>query len=262
MAFRCWQVGLHIQHERIVIVAVQRERVGWALRRWWSIPLPESAAERGIVIQSDDMVNALRSWRRELPLQHQVALAFPASRTLQKTIPRPAMTLRERDSTQWVASNMAKRMEMDAAALCFDYAPDESPREYRVTVAQQREVVALQQVAQKLNLQAVAITPDASALHYFLPFLSEPEQGVVWRDADAWLWATSHHWGATDFSQATTLSELHPHVQQPLTLCTAQPATEPHLDPWSLIVKRQPPLPPDSDAFTVAIALALGANAW
>ncbi|KFC04731.1 PilM family type IV pilus biogenesis protein [Trabulsiella guamensis ATCC 49490] len=262
MAFRCWQVGLHIQHERIVIVAVQRERVGWSLRRWWSIPLPASAAERGIVIQSDCMVKVLRSWRRELPLQHQVALAFPASRTLQKTIPRPAMTLRERDSTQWVASHMAKRMEMDAAALCFDYAPDDSPREYRVTVAQQREVVALQQMAQKLNLQAVAITPDASALHHFLPYLAQPEQGVVWRDADAWLWATNNRWGATEFSQAVTISELRSHVQQPLTLCTAQPATEPHFDPWSIIIKRQPPLPPDSDAFAVAIALALGVYAW
>ncbi|KNC93604.1 hypothetical protein [Trabulsiella odontotermitis] len=262
MSFRCWQVGLHIQHERIVIVALQRERVGWSLRRWWSVPLPDGAVDRGIVIQPDGIVNVLRDWRCELPLQHQVAMAFPAARTLQKAIPRPALTLRERDSTQWVVSNTAKRMEMDAAALCFDYTPDETQREYRVTVAQQREVVALQQVAQKLNLQVAAITPDASALHYFLPYLDLPEQGVVWRDADAWLWATDKSWGATGFSQAASFDELHSQVQQPLTLCTAQSAAQPHIDPWSIIVKRQPPLPPDGDAFAVAIALALGAHTW
>jgi pilus assembly protein HofM len=262
MAFRCWQVGLHIQHARIAIVALQRERVGWALRRWWSIPLPDGAADRGIVIQPDRIVNALKSWRRELPLQHQVAMAFPASRTLQKAIPRPAMALRERDSTHWVASNMAKRMEMDAAALCFDYAPDEAQREYRVTVAQQRDVVALYQVAQRLTLQVTAITPDASALRYFLPYLTEPGQAVVWRDDDAWLWATSSNWGTTGFSQAATFSDLLSHIQQPLTRCTAQTVAQPSVDPWSTIVKRQPPLPPDSDAFAVAIALALGANAW
>ncbi|UYW73428.1 hypothetical protein OFY05_18955 [Pseudocitrobacter faecalis] len=40
MAFGCWQIGLHIQQDKIAAIALQRVRGGWALRRWWLLPLP------------------------------------------------------------------------------------------------------------------------------------------------------------------------------------------------------------------------------
>ena len=41
MAFKTWQTGVHIQQDRVLIVALDRVKSGWRLRRWWAIPLAE-----------------------------------------------------------------------------------------------------------------------------------------------------------------------------------------------------------------------------
>lgn len=83
MAFRNWRIGMHIQQDHIAIVALLHERSRWALRRWWSIPLMPGSVRQGMVVDVESLARQLQSWRRELPLQHQVCIAFPAARTLQ-----------------------------------------------------------------------------------------------------------------------------------------------------------------------------------
>ena len=89
MAFRNWRIGMHIQQDRIAIVALLFERSRWALRRWWNIPLTPGTVRQGVVVDVEALARQLQSWRRELPMQHQVCIALPAARTLQKRVPRP-----------------------------------------------------------------------------------------------------------------------------------------------------------------------------
>lgn len=95
MAFRNWRIGMHIQQDHIAIVALLLERSRWALRRWWSIPLMPGTVRQGIVVDVESLARQLQPRRRELPLQHQACIAFPAARTLQKQLPRPQISLRE-----------------------------------------------------------------------------------------------------------------------------------------------------------------------
>lgn len=37
MAFKTWQTGIHIQQDRVLIVALTKEKSGWRLRRWWAV---------------------------------------------------------------------------------------------------------------------------------------------------------------------------------------------------------------------------------
>ena len=79
MAFKTWQTGVHIQQDRVLIVALDREKSGWRLRRWWAIPLGEGIIRDGKICQPEQLVDALRDWRKTLPHAHRVFLSFPGS---------------------------------------------------------------------------------------------------------------------------------------------------------------------------------------
>lgn len=123
MAFRNWRIGMHIQQDSIAIVALLHERSHWALRRWWRIPLPPGLVRQGMVVDVSALGAQLSAWRRELPVQHQVSIAFPAVRTLQKRLPYPQFALRDREQATWIASAMTQQLAMPAASLSIDYAP-------------------------------------------------------------------------------------------------------------------------------------------
>ena len=164
MAFKTWQTGVHIQQDRVLIVALVRERLSWCLRRWWAIPLTEGIILDGKICQPEQLFDALRGWRRTLPHQHRVFLSFPAARTLQRSLPRPAIALRDSEQLSWLGAALSRELEMSPDALCFDYAQDTFSNTFHVTAAQNKEVETLLTLAKTLHLRLVTITPDASAL--------------------------------------------------------------------------------------------------
>jgi pilus assembly protein HofM len=168
MAFRNWRIGMHIQQDSIAIVALLHERSHWALRRWWRIPLPPGWCGRAWWRTSAPWRTAA-AWRRELPVQHQVSIAFPAARTLQKRLPYPQFALREREQATWIASAMTQQLAMPASSLCIDYAPTSRDDGWQVTAAQRLDINVLRELAGRLRLRVAAIVPDASALGAFSP---------------------------------------------------------------------------------------------
>lgn len=256
MAFGHWQIGLHIQQDSVISVALGAGRTGWALRRWWHIPLPKGTVENGQLHAPQQLHTALAPWRASLPQRHRVRLAFPAARTLQRKLPRPAIALRENELTSWVSQAMAREVEMAAADLRFDYTEDALEPAYCVTAAQHKDLAALLALAASLHLNLVAITPDACALQPFIPFLLPPASCLVWEDNWQWLWATRSGWGRRAREDIPTLSELAPHLglrESDIAVCK-----EDGFDPWIAVAQRQPPLPTCSARFAVAIGLAMG----
>lgn len=257
MAFKYWQVGIHLQQENVFIVALQHSRNRWSLKRWWQLPLPPTTSSQ----QADDaLLVVLSAWRRELPWQHAVSIAFPAHRTLQKTLPRAAMTLRESEQSAWIASAMSQQLEMPTASFCFDYHSADEQGHWNVTAAQQQDVLRLQRLAKILRLQIVAITPDACALQAFLPYLEAGDAVLVWRDQAQWLWASREGWGAEPQDHAASPLSLGERLgvePQRLVHCMAQSADSRGFDPWEVVAQKQPPLPACGDDFAVAIALAM-----
>lgn len=256
MAFKTWRTGLHIQQDKALSVALVKEKSGWGLRRWWQIPLAPGIIRDGQILQPQQLANALGEWRKLLPRQHQIFLAFPAARTLQRTLPRPAMTLRENDQAAWIRSAMSRELEMAPDALCFDYAEDTFSNAFHVTAAQNKEISTLLDLAVALRLRLTAITPDAGALAHLLPYLTSPAQCIAWRDKDQWLWAMRHQWGRRALAEADTLEQLAALLAlkpEEIACCdTGQ------FDPWNTLSFCQPPLPENGGEFSVALALAMG----
>ncbi|MEP8949021.1 DNA utilization protein HofM [Enterobacter asburiae] len=253
MAFKIWQTGVHIQQDRALIVALAREKLGWCLRRWWAIPLDEGIIRDGKICQPEQLVDALRDWRKTLPHYHRVFLSFPAARTLQRTLPRPTVALRDSEQLSWLGAALARELEMSADALCFDYAQDTFSNTFHVTAAQNNEIDTLLALAKTLRLRLVAITPDASALANLLPAVA-PATCVAWRDDRQWLWAMRHQWGRRFTTEAENVSEL----SALLALGSDDIALfDSRRDPWEILERCHAPLPDRGADYTVALALAM-----
>lgn len=257
MAFGHWQIGLHIQKSGVYGVALIREKTQWALRRWWQVPLADDVVVDGQIRQFDVLSQTLLPWSKTLPRRHHIRLAFPAGRTLQKTFPRPAMRLGERERLSWMAGSLARELDMAGEDLRFDYSEDSLQDAYRVTAAQHKEIADVLELARSLRLHVAAITPDACALQRLIPLLAPPARWLIWRDPGQWLWATRERWGrypaqGIDSPQALALKlGLDPALGQ---VCEAAAG----FDAWCAVAHRQPPLPVNGDAWAIAIGLALG----
>ncbi len=90
MAFKTWQTGVHIQQDKVIAVALTRERAGWRLRRWWAVPLSDGVMGEGKILKPEQLVNALRGWRKTLPHSHRVFLSFPATPREETAVAPPA----------------------------------------------------------------------------------------------------------------------------------------------------------------------------
>lgn len=259
MAFGHWQIGLHIQQDSVFSVALTAGRAGWALRRWWHIPLPLGTVENGQLKAPQQLLTTLLPWRKSLPQRHRVRLAFPSARTLQRKLPRPAMALRENELASWVSHAMARELEMAAADLRFDYTDDSLEPAYSVTAAQHKDVATLLELAASLHLNLASLTPDACALQHLIPFLPPPARCLIWEDDAQWLWATRAGWGRRSREDLPAVDHLAASLgleSSDIALCTAAVSD---FDPWDAIAQRQPPLPTNGIRFAVAIGLALGA---
>ncbi|WP_176691685.1 pilus assembly protein [Superficieibacter electus] len=261
MAFRLWQTGLHIQQDQVVIVALEHVRSRWSLRRWWQIPLVSGIVSQGQILQPEALADALRNWRRELPIQHCVRISLPADRTLQKRLSRPALVLRESEQAEWITHSMAQSLDMEPEVLCFDYLEHEQDNLYCVTAARQHDIASLSRLAAMLRLRLTAITPDACVLQHFLPWLKAGEQCLAWQHDERWLWATRDAWGCCNVCEVPSPVQLARHLAcetHQVVQCTSQTLTTPQLDPWSTVSLQHPPLPACGDRFTIALGLALG----
>ena len=122
MAFKIWQIGLHLQQQEAVAVAIVRGAKECFLQRWWRLPLENDIIKDGRIVDAQQLAKTLLPWSRELPQRHHIMLAFPASRTLQRSFPRPSMSLGEREQTAWLSGTMARELDMDPDSLRFDYS--------------------------------------------------------------------------------------------------------------------------------------------
>ncbi|MCT4703461.1 pilus assembly protein [Enterobacteriaceae bacterium H20N1] len=270
MVITAWQIGLEIQHETLRAVAVQRRRQGWQLRHWWLIPLPENTFREGVLQSPENLIKGLAQWRRELPLRHQLRVAFPTQRTLQRPVPTPDNRLQEPARESYLAAAAARQLQMTPAQLSWDYtAMPQDPAQLRVIAARYSEVQEMLTSLAKQRLFPATLTPGASVLPA-LGSLCGPAKPrfLVHRECDHWLWATSSdepEWGWVDARQAQTFSDLclqlavEPHeVAFSSAVAEPVPSGALPLDAWRALVRLQPPLPQHGGSFTVAIGLAIG----
>ncbi len=270
MVISTWQIGLEIQHQTLRAVAVQRQRQGWQLRRWWLLPLPENTFRQGVLRSPENLLKVLAQWRQELPLRHQLRIAFPTQRTLQRPVPAPDNRLQEPARESYLAACAARQLQMPPAQLSWDYtAMPQDPAQLRVIAARNSEIHELLTCLAKQRLFPATLTPGASVLP-ILGSLCSPTKPrfLVHRECDHWLWATSGDepdWGWVDVRQTPTFTELCQQLAVgPQEVAFSSATAEPlppgalPLDAWRALVRLQPPLPQHGGSFTVAIGLAIG----
>ncbi|EHF99256.1 hypothetical protein i01_04781 [Escherichia coli cloneA_i1] len=72
MAFKNWQIGLHLQQQEAVAVAIVRSEKECLLHRWWRLPLENDIIKDGRIVDVQRLANTLLPWSRELPQRHHI----------------------------------------------------------------------------------------------------------------------------------------------------------------------------------------------
>ncbi len=54
MAFKIWQIGLHLQQQEAVAVAITRNK-GSLLQRWWRLPLENDIIKDGRIVDAQQL---------------------------------------------------------------------------------------------------------------------------------------------------------------------------------------------------------------
>lgn len=270
MMFDTWQIGLDIQYESIRAVAVQRQRQGWQLRRWWQLSFPEGTFHDGLLINAEAFINTLADWRKELPLRHQLRVSFPTQRTLQRPVPVPDKRLSEPAGEAYIASATARQLQMSPAQLCWDYlASQDVADSHLIVAARQTDVAALLKNLATVRLYPATLTPAASVLPTLItPCHLQGCQYLVHHENNHWLWASTDatpRWGWADTNTTPTIFDLCQQLAtEPECIALSHAQSEPllagvlPLDAWRALSRLQPPLPRHGGMFTVAIGLAIG----
>ncbi len=257
MVFKSWRIGLDIQCDGARAVALSQGRHGWYLQRWWDFPHLKTAPTGQIVLPE-----AMADWHRQLPLGAQLRVSFPGSRTLQKTVTAEPGALTEAQRAMYLASSLSRPLHMNAAELSLDYCT-QSSGEYAVTAARREEVEAMRMALHQIRLIPIALAPDASALQSLIPFITaEGYSTVIHQSGEYWLWASAACWGSVDKAQVATVPALCQHIavqMSQVVTCHQALAVNgvAYFDPWSALVRLQPPLPEKGEHYAVALALAL-----
>jgi pilus assembly protein HofM len=167
MAFKTWQTGVHIQQDRVLIVALAREKSAGVCAAGGHSS-GEGIIRDGKICQPEQLVDALRDWRKRCRIIIGSSL-FPGSTHPAKVASPPGRCAARQRAALMAGRALARELEMSADTLCFDYAQDTFSNTFHVTAAQNNEVETLLALAKTLRLRLVTITPDASALANLLP---------------------------------------------------------------------------------------------
>ena len=261
MVSRVWNTGLHLQQDGVRAVALQRRREGWQLNRWWYFPFADVKDRSGPLADNAALLNALQALRAELPSHHHLRIAFPARRTLVRTLPLPSR-LSESECQAYVTASNAKALQMPPGSLLSDYCPDAAQTTLSVTAAHRQEVDDVTALMARAGFTHYALTPDACALTSFFPFAASQVQGIAAHDGEQWLWATRDRWGCQAQGGMDVLSETLSLTPSQWLCCGESPEQDyPVCHPWRWLTWQHPPKAPDEWRFAVALGLALGSYA-
>ncbi len=62
MAFKIWQIGLHLQQQEAVAVAIVRGAKECFLQRWWRLPLAHDIIKDGRIVDAQRLAKTLLPW--------------------------------------------------------------------------------------------------------------------------------------------------------------------------------------------------------
>ncbi|EXU76536.1 type IV pilus biogenesis protein PilM [Erwinia mallotivora] len=269
MAFQTWQVGLDIQNGQLCAVGIQRRRHGWQLRHCWQHALPHDTLTHGRLQRSGVIQLVLQRWRRQLPGGVSLRVGFPPQLVLQRQIDLPHQQLREPERESYIAAAARRVFPVEPETLKIDYRQPTAHGGQLWLTATRRD--ALQSWLNclheaRLKPQVLELTP-AALFALAKNMRLDSQAALIHRLHDHWLWFCPLHqqgWGWCSLEEAPDFNALRqahlPDISSfyySAIMETSLPESAQWLDPLNAFVHRQPPLPLNAGAFTLAAGLAL-----
>lgn len=153
-----WNIGLEIQSDRFIAVALQQKRYGWQLRGWWHVSLGQSVFNQQGLFKPDVLTHHLTQWRKSLPKSISLRMVLPSHLVLQQPLKLPRQPLSPQELGWYIDASISKLFPLSAHELIIDY------RMHTVAAQQQLLITATRRNELSLwvnSLNQAGLLPEA-----------------------------------------------------------------------------------------------------
>lgn len=225
MYSQLWHVGIDLCQTTIQLVAARRSRKHWHLCECWQHPIPNQISDLSENKKRAILLDILVQWRRKLPKNCQVSIAFPSLRTIKQQITLPEqLTLQQPELGWYLRAQAEKLFPLSIEELTIDYRVIN--RSAYLNGVRRSEILFWQELFQNSGFILTAIDVAPCVLRYLARLAELPDESwlVHYRQGE-WLWSgpisQPANYNQIQDSDITTLNQLLP-------LLTETNTSQPH----------------------------------
>lgn len=209
-----WHIGIDLCQTTIQLVAARQNRKQWHLCECWQHPIPNEISNQSENEKRAILLDILVQWRRKLPKNCQVSIAFPSLRTIKQQIALPEQLTLQQPELGWYLQAQAKKLfPLNAEELIVDYRVINHSA--YLNGVRRSEILFWRELFKNSGFVLIAIDVAPCVLRYLARIAGLPDESwlVHYRQGE-WLWSGPVSQPATynqiQDSDIATLTQLLP----------------------------------------------------
>lgn len=222
MYSQLWHIGIDLCQTTIQLVAARQSRKHWHLCECWQHSIPNEIPNQSANEKRAILLDILVQWRRKLPKNCQVSIAFPSLRTIKQHITLPEqLTLQQPELGWYLRAQAEKSFPLSIEELAVDYRVIN--RSAYLTGVRHSEVLFWQKLFQNSGFMLTAIDIAPCVLRYLARSAGIPDESwLVHYRQNEWLWtgpaSQPASYNQIQDSDITTLNQILPLLTESNTL--------------------------------------------
>ncbi|EMH4150378.1 pilus assembly protein PilM [Providencia stuartii] len=183
-----WNIGIDLCQASIQLVATKQNRKRRYLCECWQHNIPNEITSQSEHDRYEMLLKILIQWRRKLPKNCQVSMAFSALRTLKQQVTLPEQVTLKQPELGWYLQSCAEKLfPLSSEDLVIDYRVIDN-RAY-LNGVRKSEIVFWQNLLHDSGFLLTAIDVAPCVLRYIARYAGLPDESwlIHYRQGE-WLW--------------------------------------------------------------------------
>lgn len=209
-----WNIGIDLCQTTIQLVAAKKSRKRWYLCECWQQNIQNEIASQSENNKHAILLKILKQWRRKLPKNCQVSIAFSSLRTLKQQFVLPTQLPLQQPELSWYLHTRAEKLfPLNSEEMVIDYRIMDNHA--YLNGVRKTEITFWQDLLHKSDFLLTAIDVAPCVLRYIARYAGLPDESwlVHYRQGE-WLWAgpvsQPANYNQIQEGEITSLSQLIP----------------------------------------------------
>lgn len=213
-----WNIGIDLFQTTIRLVAAKQTRKRWYLCECWQQNIPNEISGQSENDKRDILQEILIQWRRKLPKNCHVSIAFSSLRTLKQQVPLPEQVTLKQPELGWYLQTRAEKLfPLNSEELVIDYRVINNCA--YLNGVRKSEIIFWQNLLHESGFLLAAIDVAPCVLRYIARHAGIPDESWLlhYRQGE-WLWSGTVSQPASynqiQENERSTLSQMISQLQE------------------------------------------------